>query len=85
MHLLDAWREAPLYTDRERAALAWAEAITLISKGHVPDEVYDEVRRHFSEKEIVDLTAAAVVINSWNRVAISMRATPQVSGAKVAA
>jgi AhpD family alkylhydroperoxidase len=85
MHLLDAWREAPLYTDRERAALAWTEAITLISKGHVPDEVYDEVRRHFSEKEIVDLTAAAVVINSWNRVAISMRATPQVSGAKAAA
>jgi len=85
MHLLDAWREAPLYTDRERAALAWTEAITLVSRDHVPDEVYDEVRRHFSEKEIVDLTAAAVAINSWNRIAIAMRATPQVSGAKAAA
>jgi AhpD family alkylhydroperoxidase len=85
MHLLDAWREAPLYTDRERAALAWTEAITLVSKDHVPDEIYDEVRRHFSEKEIVDLTAATVVINSWNGVAISMRAPPQVSGAKAAA
>ena len=85
MHLLNAWREAPIYTARERAALAWTEAITLVAEGHVPDAVYDEVRRHFSEKEIIDLTAAAVAINSWNRIAIAFRATPQVAGTKVAA
>jgi AhpD family alkylhydroperoxidase len=85
MHLLAAWREAPIYSARERAALAWTEAVTLISEGHVPDEVYDELRRHFSEKEIVDLTAAVVAINGWNRAAIAFRATPQVESAKVAA
>jgi AhpD family alkylhydroperoxidase len=85
MHLLNAWREAPIYSARERAALAWTEAITLVAEGHVPDAVYDEVRQHFSEKEIVDLTAAAVAINSWNRIAIAIRATPQVTGAKAAA
>ena len=85
MHLLAAWREAPIYSARERAAPAWTEAVTLISEHHVPDEVYDEVRRHFSEKEIVDLTAAVVAINSWNRAAIAFRATPQVESAKVAA
>lgn len=85
MHLLNAWREAPIYTARERAALAWTEAITLVAEGHVPDEVYEQVRGQFSEKEIVDLTAAAVAINSWNRIAIAIRATPQVTGAKAAA
>jgi alkylhydroperoxidase family enzyme len=85
MHLLNAWREAPIYTERERAALAWTEAITLVAEDHVPDAVYDEMRRHFSEKEIIDLTAAAVAINSWNRIAIAIRATPQVAGVKVAA
>jgi len=85
MHLLNAWREAPVFTARERAALAWLEAITLITEGHVPDDVFQEVRRHFSEKEIVDLTALAVTINSWNRLAIAMRATPQLKTAKVAA
>jgi AhpD family alkylhydroperoxidase len=85
MHLLAAWREAPIYSARERAALAWTEAVTLISKGHAPDDIYDEVRRHFSEKEIVDLTAAVVAINSWNRAAIAFRATPQVESAKAAA
>jgi alkylhydroperoxidase family enzyme len=85
MHLLNAWREAPIYTERECAALAWTEAITLVAEGHVPDAVYDAVRQHFSEKEIVALTAAAVAINSWNRIAIAIRATPQVTGAKAAA
>jgi AhpD family alkylhydroperoxidase len=73
---LDAWRETPFYTDRERAALAWTEAVTLVSQGHVPDDVYEEARRHFSEKELVDLNMAVVVINAWNRVAISFRAVP---------
>ena len=85
MHLLDSWREAPVFTARERAALAWTEALTLVSKTHVPDDVYAEVRRHFSEKEIVDLTAAVVAINSWNRIAIAFRAPPQVASAKAAA
>ena len=85
MHLLNAWREAPLYSPRERAALAWTEAITRISDGHVPDEVFDEVREQFSEKEIVDLTAAAVAINTWNRIAIALRAPPQVEVKKAAA
>ena len=85
MHLLDAWREAPVFTPRERAALAWTEALTLVSKTRVPDDVYAEVRRHFSEKEIIDLTAAVVAINSWNRVAIAFRTPPQVASAKAAA
>jgi AhpD family alkylhydroperoxidase len=85
MHLLDAWREAPVFTVRERAALAWTEALTLVSKTHVPDDIYAEVRRHFSEKEIVDLTAAVVAINSWNRIAIAFRTRPQVASAKAAA
>jgi len=85
MHLLDAWREAPVFTSRERAALAWTEALTLVSQTHVPDDVYDEVRKQFSEKEIVDLTAAVAAINTWNRIAIAFRATPQVEAAKAAA
>ena len=85
MHLLDAWREAPIFSERERAALGWTEAITLVAQDHVPDEVYDEVRKHFSEKEIIDLTAAAVAINMWNRLAIALRATPQVESRKAAA
>jgi AhpD family alkylhydroperoxidase len=71
---LDAWRESPYYSDRERAALAWTEAVTLITDGHVSDEVYEEVRPHFSEKELADLTFAVATINSWNRLAISLRA-----------
>jgi AhpD family alkylhydroperoxidase len=85
MHLLDAWREAPVFTARERAALAWTEALTLIAQGHAPDDVYDQLRKQFSEKEIVDLTAAVCAINTWNRIAISFRATPQVESARVAA
>jgi len=71
---LDAWRESPYYSDRERAALAWTEAVTLITDGHVSDAVYEEVRPHFSEKELADLTLAVATINSWNRLAISLRA-----------
>jgi AhpD family alkylhydroperoxidase len=76
LYELNAWRETPFYTDRERAALEWTEALTLITQGHVPDEVYESVRKHFSEKELVDLTAAVVTINAWNRIAISLRAVP---------
>jgi AhpD family alkylhydroperoxidase len=85
MHLLNAWREAPVYSARERAALAWTEAVTLISEHHVPDEVYEEAKRQFSEKELVDLTAAVVAINGWNRASIAFRTTPQVTSSKIAA
>src|SRR3569832_2465327 len=76
LYLLDAWREAPIYTDRERAALAWTEAVTLISETHAPDDVYAEVRAHFSEAETVNLTMLIATINAWNRLAISLRAVP---------
>jgi AhpD family alkylhydroperoxidase len=76
LYELDAWRETPFYTDRERAALAWTEAVTIVAQTHVPDSVYEEVRKHFSEKEIVDLTFVASTINAWNRLAIAMRAVP---------
>ncbi len=76
LYSLDAWRECPYYTDRERAALAWTEAVTLITNGHVPDSVYEEVRPHFEEKELADLTLAVATINAWNRLAISGRAVP---------
>jgi len=73
---LSAWREAPYYTDRERAALEWTEAVTLISRDQVPDEIYERVRRQFSEEELVNLTFAVIAINSWNRLAITFRAVP---------
>jgi AhpD family alkylhydroperoxidase len=76
LYQLDAWRETPFYTERERAALEWTEALTQVSQTHVPDSVYDEVRKQFSEKEIVDLTLAVAMINLWNRLAISLRAVP---------
>jgi AhpD family alkylhydroperoxidase len=76
LYSLDAWRECPYYTERERAALAWTEAVTLVAKDHVPDVVYEEVRQHFSEKEICDLTLAVAAINAWNRLAISARVEP---------
>jgi AhpD family alkylhydroperoxidase len=76
LYSLDAWRETPFYTDKERAALAWIEAVTLVSQTHVPDEVYEEVKKHFIEKEIVDLTILAATINMWNRLAIATRAVP---------
>ena len=73
LHLLDAWRESNLYTARERAALAWAESLTHIAETHAPDAVYDEARRHFSEKELADLSIAVAMINAWNRLTISAR------------
>ena len=76
MYSLDAWRECPYYSERERAALAWTEAVTLVSNGHVPDAVYEEVKTHFSEKELADLTVAVATINAWNRLAIAGRTTP---------
>jgi AhpD family alkylhydroperoxidase len=75
IYALNAWRETPFFTGRERAALAWVEALTHIGGG-VPDDLYAETRKEFSEKELVDLTWAAAAINAWNRVAISMRAVP---------
>lgn len=71
-----AWREAPFYSERERAALAWAEAVTLVSVDHAPDEVYAAVRAQFTEEELVYLTLAILAINGWNRLAISFRTVP---------
>ncbi len=73
LYTLSAWRETPFFSDRERAALAWTEAVTNISEAEIGDALYDEVRRSFSEKEIVDLTLAVVLINGWNRMAIPFR------------
>jgi AhpD family alkylhydroperoxidase len=70
---LDAWRDAPYYTERERAALEWTESLTNITDGHVPDTVWDAVRGHFTDKELADLSWAVAVINAWNRVAIAFR------------
>ena len=74
LYLLDAWREAPFYTERERAALEWTESLTLVRDGHVPDHVYAAAREHFSEAELVDLSLAVVAINGWNRLSIAFRA-----------
>jgi len=76
LYELDAWREAPFYSQRERAALAWTEAVTLVTNGHVPDEVFEEVRTQFPDRELAFLTLAVVAINSWNRLAIAFRAEP---------
>lgn len=73
---LIVWRETTLYTDRERAALAWAESVTLVADTHVPDAVFDETRRHLSDKELVDLTLIIGLMNAWNRLAISFRHAP---------
>ena len=73
---LDAWRESPYYTERERAALAWTEAVTNIQDGHAPDDVYAELEAHFSEKELADLTLAIAAINAMNRLSISARNVP---------
>lgn len=73
IYLLDAWRESPLYSERERAALEWTEELTLISVGHVPDEVYARVRKQFTEKELVELSLAIITINAWNRMSIAFR------------
>jgi len=76
LYALNAWEETPFYTERERAALVWTEALTLITEGHAPDAVYNLVRAQFSEQEIVNLSLAITAINSWNRLAISLRAVP---------
>lgn len=68
---LDAWRESPYYSDRERAALEWTEAVTLLTDGFVPDGVYEAVRPHFNDRELVDLTLAVVAINAWNRMNVA--------------
>jgi AhpD family alkylhydroperoxidase len=73
IYALNAWRETPFFTDRERAALEWTEALTRVAETHVPDDVFERVSRQFKEEEIVALTFAVVVINSWNRLAISLR------------
>ena len=74
LYLLSAWREAPFYTDRERTALSWAEAVTLVATNDLPDALYDEVRTQFDEKGMVELTLAIIAINGWNRLAIGFRA-----------
>ena len=89
LHLVAVWREAPCFSARERAALSWCEELTLISEREVPDELYDEVREHFSEDELSRLTLAIIVINSWNRLAIAFRApmgnyVPRKSASQVA-
>ena len=76
LYALEAWRETPFYTERERAALAWTEAVTKVFDGHVPDEVYEHARQYFAEKELVDLTLTVTTINGWNRLAISCRTVP---------
>ena len=75
IYMISAWRETDLFTDRERAALLWAESVTLLNEGHVPDEVYEEVRKQFSEEGLIDLTLAVASINSWNRLNIAFRTT----------
>ena len=85
IYLLNAWRESPLYTPKERAALAWTEALTNISQTHAPDAVYDEVRAQFDDKELADLTVLIGMINLWNRLAIGLRYEHSVSVATAAA
>ncbi|MBR2121152.1 MAG: carboxymuconolactone decarboxylase family protein [Pseudomonadota bacterium] len=84
LYLLSAWRESPLYTDRERAALVWTESVTLISQTNVPDDVYEQVRGSFSDEEIVKLTMLVATINAWNRIAVSFRFIHPVKAAAVA-
>jgi AhpD family alkylhydroperoxidase len=76
LYALNAWRETPFFSERERAALAWTEAVTLIADGHAPDDVFEEVHKHFDDDELIRLTAAIGQINFWNRLAISFRAVP---------
>jgi AhpD family alkylhydroperoxidase len=76
LYALDAWRETPFYSDRERAALEWTEAVTLIADNHVPDELYNRVEQHFAPEELANLTLAITTINAWNRFSIAFRAVP---------
>ncbi|HTC02574.1 MAG TPA: carboxymuconolactone decarboxylase family protein [Xanthobacteraceae bacterium] len=84
LYLLEAWRESNLYSERERAALAWTEALTNIAVTHAPDAVYDQARKHFSEKELADLSIAIAMINAWNRLSIGLRAVHAAELAKAA-
>jgi AhpD family alkylhydroperoxidase len=84
LYLLDGWHESNLYSARERAALAWAEALTDIATTHAPDHFYDEARRHFSEKELADLSIVVTMINAWNRLAIGSRSVHPADIAKAA-
>lgn len=85
LYLLDAWHESPLYSERERAALAWTESVTEVSQTHVPDAAYEEVRRQFAEDELVKLTVLICTINAWNRIAIGFRLMHPVRAAGTAA
>lgn len=85
LDMLSGWREAPGFTSRERAALAWAEALTLVAQAGVPDALYDEVHGAFGDKGLADLTAIVLVINSWNRIAISNRFMPELAVAAASA
>jgi AhpD family alkylhydroperoxidase len=76
LYALSVWRETPFFSERERAALLWTEKVTLISLDHVPDEVYEQVRAHFTEEELANLTLVIATINAWNRFAVSFRSVP---------
>jgi AhpD family alkylhydroperoxidase len=76
LYALNAWRETPFFSDRERAALEWAEALTMIFDNHAPDDLWERVRKHFSEDEMIDLSLAIAQINAWNRLSISFRSVP---------
>ena len=76
LNALDAWRESPFYSKRERAALEWTEAVTRVADGHVPDDVYATARAEFGEKKLVDLTLAVIAINGWNRLCVAFRSQP---------
>ena len=84
LYLLNAWRESPLYSERERAALAWTEAVTLVAETHVPDDVFEQVKQHFTDDEIVKLTVLIGTINTWNRIAIGFRSVHPVKAAQAA-
>lgn len=77
VYSLSVWREAPFYSERERAALEWTEALTLLAETHVADDVFVAVRPHFTDKELADLTLAVVLINGWNRFGVSFRDVPE--------
>lgn len=84
LYLLDAWRESPLYSERERAALAWTEALTLLAQTHAPDDVYQELQAQFTEEEQVKLTLLIVTINGWNRIQVGFRGVHPVAGRQAA-
>jgi alkylhydroperoxidase family enzyme len=73
LYALDAWRETPFFNERERAALEWTEAVTLVADTHIPDEDYERVKQHFTEQELIDLTLAITNINAWNRLNVAFR------------